>query len=193
MRSSCPDPFCLNAPPPSPVDDVKDSKAYTSSRKRESVATAIEDSPQFVGRGRGAVTSSTITSRGMGWAIRNAFERALRSLPAVPDLVLVDGDSPVSGWGGKQSWGPKGDVKWWPISAASVLAKVERDRWMQQLHQVYSGYGWDRNKGYGTPEHFKSVRARGVTPVHRLNFVSAHLKSDAAIVPPPTFTEPETT
>jgi ribonuclease HII len=185
LPSTCPDPFCLSAPPPSPVHGVKDSKSYSSAKRRESVAYELEESPQFRGKARGVVTSTLISERGMGWAIRSAFERAIRDLPVTPDLVLVDGEMPVPGWTGKQSWGPKGDIKWWPISAASVLAKVERDKWMQQLHQVHFGYGWDRNKGYGTPEHFKAVRMRGVTAVHRLSFVSGHLKSDATIVPPP--------
>lgn len=172
MPKTCTDADCLRAPPICPVKGVKDSKAYSNARKRMAISAEILACPTFVGRGRGIVSSTDISERGMGWAMRSAFERALISLPVIPELLLVDGEVGVPTWAGPQIWGPKGDNKWWPVAAASVLAKVERDRWMCKLATIYEGYGWDRNKGYGTSEHFEAIQAKGPTPAHRLNFLT---------------------
>lgn len=172
VPKTCTEITCLGAPPLCPVKGVKDSKTYSNADKRTSVSSAIKACSTFVGRGQGIVTSTDISERGMGWAMRSAFERALFSLPVTPDLLLVDGEMGVTRWTGRQIWGPKGDSKWWPVAAASVLAKVERDRWMCKLATIYEGYGWERNKGYGTSEHFEAIRSKGTTPIHRLSFLT---------------------
>ncbi len=172
MPVTCSDPKCPIAPPPCPVPKVKDSKAYSDGKQRSVVATALLECPKFLGLGRGIVTSTDLSDRGMTWAINSAFERAVSSLPVIPDLILVDGEMGVPSWPGQQLWGSKGDNKWWPVAAASVLAKVERDGWMLKLSEIYPGYGWERNKGYGTKEHFEAIRALGTSPVHRLSFLN---------------------
>lgn len=161
----------LESPPTCPVKGVRDSKAFGSRRSRESVALAIRATETFLGQGRGIVAAPDITERGMGWALKSSFARAISSLPVVPDLIFVDGNAGIPDWPGKQLFGPKGDSRWWPVSAASILAKVERDKWMDELDLTYPGYGWARNSGYGTKEHFEAIRTLGLTPVHRLNFV----------------------
>lgn len=161
---------------PCPVAGVKDSKMFSSRARREAVSTAILAEPTLKGHGRGVVSSVDISGRGMGWALRVAFLRALKSLPTVPDLVLIDGEVPARGWEGKQFCRPKADVHWWPVSAASVLAKVERDNWMVALDKIYPGYGWDSNSGYGTPSHSAAIQAKGTTPIHRLGFIHVGAK-----------------
>ncbi len=161
--------------PTCPIENVKDSKMFSSRAKRERVASAISKHPSFLGRGRGVVTSADITAYGMGWAIRMAFERAALYLPVVPDLIYVDGEAKISGWKGKQIWGPKGDMRWWPCAAASILAKVERDLWMTALDLEYPGYGWKDNSGYGTAKHFAAIHELGITPMHRAGFIQSHL------------------
>lgn len=160
---------------PCPTSGVKDSKAYSSRKRREDSAAAIETGEAFVGRGQGIVTSYDLTVRGMSWALQAAFARALTSLPIVPDLVLVDGDIHIPSWSGTQHCRPKADVHWWPVSAASVLAKVARDRWMETLDGSYPGYGWAVNAGYGTKDHFSAIRKNGITPVHRFNFIRSRI------------------
>ena len=64
----------------------------------------------------------------------------------------------------------KGDQKSLSIAAASIIAKVTRDAIMDRMHERYPGYGFDRNKGYPTPEHFAALEALGVTPIHRRSF-----------------------
>jgi ribonuclease HII len=169
--------WSASEPVPCPVPGVKDSKAFKNRSSRESVSTAILKESTFRGRGRGIISSADITARGMTWALRSAFLRAVQTLPAVPDLLLVDGNSKVEGWAGEQIWGPKGDSRWWPVSAASVLAKVERDGWMDAQDTIYPGYGFIRHSGYGTPEHFSAIATLGITPIHRANFVRSYFKS----------------
>lgn len=161
---------------PCPVTGVKDSKAFSSRTRRAAVAATIKAQETLVGHGRGIVTSTDITKYGMSWAIKNAFKRAVASLPSKPDLLLTDGEQPVD-WDGKQFCQPKADARWWPVSAASVLAKVERDDWMVALDKIYPGYGWEQNAGYGTPAHYDALRSQGITPVHRASFVKAGMKT----------------
>ncbi len=156
---------------PCPVAGVKDSKAYSSREQRGRVAAALAKEPSLAGTGLGAVTSADINKNNMGWALRVAFERALTSLPERPDLVLVDGEVPVSSWTGPQICAPKADARWWPVSAASVIAKELRDSWMNKLDREFPGYGWADNKGYGTPAHMDAILRMGITPLHRVAFL----------------------
>lgn len=156
-----------------PIPGVKDSKAFSSRGARSKVFDLVEAYSSFKGKGRGAVSSSDITTWGMGKALNVAFLRATETLPCVPDLLLVDGSTLVSGWPGVQTCRLKADVVWWPVSAASILAKVERDHWMMELSKTYPGYGLEQNMGYGTPAHFDAIRRLGITPVHRSNFITS--------------------
>lgn len=116
-----------------------------------------------------------ISARGMAPSLRHAFRQALHTLPVVPDLVLIDGSNGVENWAGAQLHQPKADIHWWPVSAASILAKVERDGWMDSMDLKYPGYFWNANAGYGTPGHWAAIRHMGITPVHRTSFVRSGL------------------
>lgn len=165
------DAWSEDSPPVCPVKNVKDSKAFSSRSKREQVAEAILGCPLLKGTGFGAVSAVDITSRGMSWALKSAFTRSVTSLPVVPDLVFVDGVVGIPGWAGKQMFGPKGDSRWWPVSAASIIAKVARDRWMEALDLSYPGYDWKKNSGYGTADHYARIAKLGLTPIHRTDFI----------------------
>ncbi len=98
-----------------------------------------------------------------------AMQRAIANLDVVPDAILVDGNRlPDLPCPGKAII--KGDSISLSIAAASVVAKVNRDRQMQQLSIQYPGYGWERNQGYGTAEHRAALLDLGVTPAHRRTF-----------------------
>jgi ribonuclease HII len=168
---------------PCPVPGVKDSKAFSSRKRRAEVAALLEQEPSLVGKGLGIVTSADINGRGMTWALAMGFRGALERLPKRPDLVLIDGDTPVPSWEGPQVHQSKADVDWWPVSAASVLAKVLRDGWMENLNRVYPGYGWAENAGYGTPGHIEAIRQYGTTPIHRMQFVQSALRTAASKKP----------
>lgn len=103
-----------------------------------------------------------------------AMVRALQGLPTAPDYALIDGnllprDMPCAGQAIV-----KGDALSLSIAAASIVAKVTRDRIMVGLAQQYPGYGWDRNAGYPTKEHQLALLNLGVTPHHRRSFKPVH-------------------
>jgi len=98
-----------------------------------------------------------------------AMERAVRLLPRDPGLVLVDGNRPPSLPCPTQTV-VGGDALVPAISAASILAKVARDRELLRLDRLYPVYGFAQHKGYPTPEHLAALRLNGVSPVHRTSF-----------------------
>ena len=98
-----------------------------------------------------------------------AMARALAALGAVPDLALVDGNrAPALPCPVETIIG--GDAACLSIAAASIVAKVTRDRIMSRLAVVYPDYGWERNAGYGTSQHRDALTRRGITPHHRRSF-----------------------
>ena len=103
-----------------------------------------------------------------------AMARAVRALGVVPDVALVDGNvAPTLPCPVRTV--VKGDQLSFSIAAASVIAKVTRDRVMRVLAQRYPGYGWDTNVGYATAEHGRGIRRLGVTPHHRRSFEPVRL------------------
>ncbi len=99
-----------------------------------------------------------------------AMERALAQLPVLPDLALIDGNRMPAEIPCPGQTIVKGDAKSLSIAAASIVAKVARDRLMVDLAQQHPGYGWESNAGYPTAVHKKALRDLGVTPHHRRSF-----------------------
>jgi len=98
-----------------------------------------------------------------------AMERALTTLPVQPDVALIDGImSPAVPF--RTQCVKQGDTLSFSIAAASILAKVTRDRLMHTLAQEFPQYGWERNAGYGTAFHQEALKQYGVTPHHRRSF-----------------------
>src|SRR5262245_10086314 len=98
------------------------------------------------------------------------MRRSVARLRVAPTLVLVDGDVNVPGCPHPQRTVVDGDARCLSIAAASVLAKVVRDRIMERLDRVWPAYGFARHKGYGTAEHLEAIRAHGPCPLHRWSF-----------------------
>ncbi|NIY71563.1 ribonuclease HII [Marivivens donghaensis] len=103
-----------------------------------------------------------------------AMVRAVEGLSVQPDHVLVDGNRIPKALPMAAEAIVKGDALSVSIAAASIAAKICRDRLMVDLAQQYPGYGWERNAGYGTSEHLAALREFGVTPVHRRSFKPVH-------------------
>ena len=99
-----------------------------------------------------------------------AMHRAVDTLTVMPQLLLIDGNRFYPYPGIPHITVIRGDATYMSIAAASILAKTERDRYMEQLDPLYPGYGWKNNKGYPTPEHRKAIASFGPTPQHRLSF-----------------------
>ncbi len=99
-----------------------------------------------------------------------AMRRALEALAAKPDLVLIDGNQVPPRLGCKAETIVGGDAKSYSIAAASIFAKVTRDRQMAELAQSFPGYGWETNRGYASDEHLAAIERLGPTPHHRMSF-----------------------
>ncbi|NLC77372.1 MAG: ribonuclease HII [Clostridia bacterium] len=117
----------------------------------------------------GWATVEEIDSRNILQASFLAMKRALMDLPVQVDYVLVDGTE-IAGLTLPQKALVKGDRVSASIAAASILAKVARDRLMEEMHELYPQYGFNRHKGYPTREHFAALAKYGPCPIHRQSF-----------------------
>ncbi|MFV0531952.1 MAG: ribonuclease HII [Flavobacteriales bacterium] len=99
-----------------------------------------------------------------------AMHQALDGLKTIPQHIIVDGNKFKPYRKIPHQTIVKGDGKYLNIVAASILAKTYRDDFMFNLHQQYSHYGWDKNKGYPTKKHREGIRKHGITPYHRMSF-----------------------
>ncbi|MBT2134274.1 ribonuclease HII [Croceibacterium sp. LX-88] len=108
------------------------------------------------------------------WAMAQAVARLCEAVGCEPAEVLVDGNLTPAGRRSEWRWPARpivgGDALEPCISAASILAKEHRDRLMREYHLAHPQYGWERNKGYGTPDHLEALRVHGPTPLHRRSF-----------------------
>ncbi len=149
---------------------LMDSKAL-SARRRETLAAEIHARAD-VGIAQASVAE--IDRLNILNAAMLAMERAVSGLALAPDLVLVDGNRlpPALAETGRAI--VKGDARSLSIAAASIVAKVSRDRLMVDLAQQHPGYGWDNNAGYPTRQHLAALRTLGVTPHHRRSFKPVH-------------------
>jgi ribonuclease HII len=116
-----------------------------------------------------AVDAETIDRINIRRASLEAMQRAVEQLALSPDFLLIDGRDTIA-WDCPQQAVIKGDATSFSIAAASVLAKVHRDRLLVELDAQYPGYGLARHKGYGSPEHLEALARLGPTPLHRKTF-----------------------
>lgn len=119
--------------------------------------------------GVGIATVEEIDSLNIFWARMLAMERAVDALGLEPAMVLVDGNR-CPRWTRPSVAIVEGDAKCRSIAAASIIAKVTRDRMMLDYSRDYPGYGWETNQGYPTPTHKRALRELGPTPLHRRSF-----------------------
>jgi len=158
--------------PPDPValapwlGRVDDSKRLTPVR-REHLFDLIRERAVAVGVGR--AEAAEIDRIGIVAANRQAMIRALEAMAMRPDFVLLDFLT-LPGLPLPQRGIPHGDSLSLSIAAASIIAKVTRDRWMISQEDVYPGYGFARHKGYGTAEHQAALARLGPCPLYRMSF-----------------------
>jgi ribonuclease HII len=119
--------------------------------------------------GVGIATVEEIDSINIYWARMLAMSRAVEALGLDPAWVLVDGNA-TPRWQRPSKAIVDGDAKCRSIAAASIIAKVTRDRMMADYARSHPGYGWERNRGYPTPDHRRALRELGPTPLHRRSF-----------------------
>ncbi len=145
---------------------LRDSKLLTP-LARERMAAAIREGALAISLVR--ITPQVIDRRGLQRSNLRALRAAIARLDPRPDYALTDGfpvkRMPVPSLGIK-----KGDRVSASVAAASIIAKVVRDRAMRRLHRTFPAFGFVRNKGYGTAEHWRALRDVGPSPVHRMSF-----------------------
>ena len=159
------------------IEGLDDSKRLTDARRRQLYDVIVA---QALGYGVAMATEAEIDEVNILQATFLAMRRAVAQLPQAPELVLVDGNrDPGLGLPTRTVVG--GDGLSANIAAASILAKVTRDRYMEQLALQYPDYGFEVHKGYGTRRHYAAIFAHGVTPAHRRSFLrnlEAHRPAD---------------
>ncbi|MFM8589127.1 MAG: ribonuclease HII [Limnohabitans sp.] len=149
-----------------PVKGLADSKKLSAFKREELYHMIRERSLCFC---IAEATVEEIDALNILEATMLAMRRAVQGLRLTPAKVLVDGNRlPTLDVLAEAI--VKGDDKIPSVSAASILAKVYRDHWCHQLHSQFPLYGFDRHKGYGTPEHLQALRTHGPTPWHRRSF-----------------------
>jgi ribonuclease HII len=119
--------------------------------------------------GVGVASVEEIDTINIYWARMLAMTRAVEALGLEPAWVLVDGNA-CPRWQRPSTAIVDGDAKCRSIAAASIIAKVTRDRMMAEEALRWPGYGWETNRGYGTPHHYRALEALGPTPLHRRSF-----------------------
>lgn len=139
---------------------VTDSKKLTLA-KMESLFDHIVAATYDVGIGH--AWPWEIDKMGATDALQMSYRRAIEDLcVARPTLLFVDGVHKVKAWEGQQIVKPKADLTYIYVSAASIIAKVWRDRLMSQMSKKFPKYGWDKNKGYGSEEHESAITQHGL-------------------------------
>ena len=145
---------------------LKDSKSLTKI-KREILAKYIKKNSIWA---IGKASVKEIEEENILQASLLAMKRAIKKLKKKPELVLIDGNKlpKIENYNLKTII--KGDQKIPSISAASIIAKVTRDKIITNLGKKFKGYHWDKNYGYGTKQHLKAIKKLGITPHHRKYF-----------------------
>ena len=165
---------CVVMPEEPLILGINDSKKLSSSR-REALYDAIMEHALYIGIGR--CDQEEIDRINILNATKKAMQDAFETIEFTPDIVLIDAVDlklpcqvmPII----------HGDAKSYSIAAASIVAKVTRDRMMVEQHAVYPQYGFDRHKGYGTKEHIACIREYGPCQIHRKSFLKGILYEPA--------------
>ena len=145
---------------------VDDSKKI-SEKKREMLAEQIKQ--KALAYTIVEIDEKTIDEMNILQATRLGMKRAIESLKITPDIVLTDGNMTID-IAHKQQSIVHGDALSYSIGAASIIAKVHRDKLMEEYAKTYPAYAFEKNKGYGTAEHIKAIKEQGICSIHRKTF-----------------------
>jgi ribonuclease HII len=148
-------------------DGIDDSMQLTAEQREDLYARVLEGARAFAWSAAGPRVIDRMNIRR---ATHRAMASAVRRLAVAPELVLVDGHETIGDIAHEQCAVVGGDGKCLSIAAASIVAKVIRDRLMERLDKVWPVYGFARHKGYGTAEHLNAIRMHGPCPLHRWSF-----------------------
>jgi len=154
------------------IEGVNDSKKL-SEKKREKLFDDIMENAVAVGIGMSDV--DVIEKINILGATKEAMKEAITNLSIRPDFVLIDGNQDINIDIDRQTV-VSGDARSESIAAASIIAKVTRDRMLKQYDEIYPEYGFAKHKGYGTKAHIEAIKEYGLTPIHRPSFCTKFTK-----------------
>ena len=145
---------------------LKDSKSLSKDKREELDKYIRKNSIWAIGQ----ASIKEIEKINILYASLLAMKRAILKLKKKPSTVLIDGNKLPDLKNYRLEYVIKGDQKIPSISAASIIAKVSRDRFITKLSKKFNSYGWDTNSGYGTKEHLRAIKKFGITKYHRKTF-----------------------
>ncbi len=154
-------------PKDSMIEGINDSKKVSES-KREKLYDIILN--EAISYGVGIISQQEIDDINILQATKKGLTEAIKGMKIRPDVILVDALTGIDTLGIPYKSIIKGDAKSYSIAAASIIAKVTRDRIMREWDKVYPEYGFAGHKGYGTAKHIEAIKKYGVTPLHRQTF-----------------------
>ena len=163
---------CVIMPKESFIEGVNDSKKI-SEKKREKLYEEI--TKQAISWSVGIVDQKEIDELNILQATKKAVTIAINSLKVKPDRILVDALEHINTLGIPYTSIIKGDEKAYSISAASIIAKVTRDRIMYEWDKIYPQYGFALHKGYGTAKHIQAIKENGICMLHRKSFLKNYI------------------
>lgn len=155
-------------PKDSIIEGVNDSKKV-SEKKREKLYEEITQ--KAIAWGVGIIDQEEIDNINILNATKKGLTTALTQLTEKPDIILVDALTKINTLGIPYESIIKGDAKSYSIAAASIIAKVTRDRIMRKWDEIYPEYGFEKHKGYGTKAHIEAIQNYGICKIHRKTFV----------------------
>ena len=155
-------------PKDSMIEGVNDSKKVSEKKREKLYELIIEEAISY---SVGIVDQNEIDRINILNATKAGLTEAVRTLKVKPELILVDALTNIDTCGVPYKSIIKGDAKSYSIAAASIIAKVTRDRIMREWDKVYPQYGFEKHKGYGTAAHISAIKENGLCPLQRLSFV----------------------
>lgn len=158
---------CVILPKGCVIEGVNDSKKLTE-KKREELYDEITQ--KAVAWGVGIMDNNVIDEINILEATRKAMTHAIEELDVKPDYIFIDAEKHVDTKGIPFLPIIKGDALSISIAAASIIAKVTRDRMMREYDKLFPAYGFEKHKGYGTKAHIDAIKANGLTIIHRKSF-----------------------
>ena len=158
---------CVLLGPDFPVEILNDSKKLSEKKREKLYDDIIENA---IAWGVGIKDNNVIDEINILEATRLAMHEAIENLQVKPDFIFIDAEKKVDT--DKIPYLPiiKGDALSISIAAASIIAKVTRDRMMREYDKEYPEYGFEKHKGYGTKTHIEAIKEHGLTPIHRRSF-----------------------
>ena len=159
--------------PGSFIDGVQDSKKLSEKKREELYDIIIKEAEAYA---ICMIHEKEIDDINILNATFKAMNTAINQLSVKPEFVLIDGNA-IRGLDIPHECVVKGDAKCNAIGAASILAKVTRDRYMMEMHEKYPEYAFDKHKGYPTKLHYEKIAEHGILPIHRLTYLKKIMNS----------------